>query len=76
MCRILHAAIAAAPLFLMSACVAAPRNLELQGSLAPLNNINQLAANDYANHCGEPTGLLKHEMALCRAVPLIRVPLQ
>jgi hypothetical protein len=76
-CRISCATIVAAPLFLMSACMTAPyQSLESQAFLAPRNNINQLAANDYVNHCGEQARLLKHEVALCGAVPLITVPLQ
>ena len=75
--RILCATIAAAPLFLMSACTIAPyQNPESEGFLAPRNNINQVAANDYADRCGEQTRMLKDEMALCRAIPLITVPLQ
>ncbi len=76
-CRIACATIVAAPLFLMSACTIAPQqSLESQAFLGPQNNVNQLAANDYINQCGEQTRLLKHEIALCRAVPLITVPLQ
>jgi hypothetical protein len=51
--------------------------------IAPNNSLesvtpqqNQVSANDYANRCGEQTALLKHEIAFCRAVPLIMVPLQ
>jgi starvation-inducible outer membrane lipoprotein len=76
-CRIAYATIVAALLFLMSACTIAPlQKLESQGFLAPQNNIHQVAANDYLNQCDEQTRLLKHEIALCRAVPLITVPLQ
>jgi hypothetical protein len=75
--RIACAAIVAAPLLLMSACTIGPhQSLESQAFLAHQNNVNQVAANDYINHCGEQTRLLKHEIALCRAVPLITVPLQ
>ena len=71
------ATIVAAPLFLMSACTIAPhRSLESQAIFAPDNYINQLAANDSFNQCNEQTRLLKHEIALCRSVPLITVPLQ
>jgi len=60
-------------LFFMSACaIAAHHSRESGLSLAPENNISQLAAND----CNEQTRLLKHEIALCRAVPLITLPLQ
>jgi hypothetical protein len=77
MYRISFATIIAAPLFLMSACITAPyQSLESQASLAPRNHINQLAANQYPNQCGEQARLLKHEIALCRAVPLITVPMQ
>jgi hypothetical protein len=37
---------------------------------------NQVSANDYANRCDEQTALFKHEIALCRSVPFITVPLQ
>ena len=40
------------------------------------NNVSQLAANDPLNHCGEQTRMLRHEIASCRAVPLITLPLQ
>jgi hypothetical protein len=74
--RIACATIVAALLFLMSACTIAPyHNLESAAFLAPQNNINQLAANDSFNQCNEQTRLLKREIALCRAVPLITVPL-
>jgi hypothetical protein len=76
-CRIACATIVAATLVLMSACTIVPhQSPESQGFLASENNVNQLAANDYINQCGEQTRLLKHEVALCRAVPLITVPLQ
>jgi hypothetical protein len=56
----------------MSACTIAPNH-----SLASeTSHQSQVAANDYANRCGEQTALLKHEIALCRSVPLITVPLQ
>jgi hypothetical protein len=75
--RIAYATIVAAVLFLMNACAIAPfRSSESHGFLAPQNNIKQLAANDYLNRCDEQTRLLKHEIASCRAVPLITVPLQ
>ena len=75
--RIAYATIVAALLFLMSACTIAPyHSPESEVFLAPQNNINQLAANDSFNQCNEQTRLLKHEIALCRAVPLITVPLQ
>ena len=68
--------IVAALLFLMNACTIAPHHsLESEAIFAPHNNINQLAANDSFNQCNEQTRLLKHEIALCRAVPLITVPL-
>jgi hypothetical protein len=51
-------------------------SLELEAFLAPENNISQLAANDSFNQCNEQTRLLKHEIASCRAVPLIWVALQ
>jgi hypothetical protein len=61
----------------MSACTISPyHHPESTRFLAPENNISQLAANDSFNQCNEQTRLLKHEMALCRAVPLIMVPLQ
>ena len=75
--RVACATIVAAPLLLMSACTISPhQGPESQAFLAHQNNVNQLAANDYINQCGEQTRLLKHELALCRAVPLIMVPLQ
>ena len=75
--KIACATIVAASLFLMSACTIAPyQSLESEAFLAPENNISQLAANDSFNQCNEQTRLLKHEIALCRAVPLITVPLQ
>jgi hypothetical protein len=74
--RIACATMLAASLFLMSACTIAPYySLESEAFLAPESNISQLAANDSFNQCNEQTRLLKHEVALCRAVPLIRVPL-
>jgi hypothetical protein len=76
MCRIACAIIVAATLVLMSACTIVPhQSPESQAFLALPNNVNQLADNDYINQCGEQTRLLKHEVALCRAVPLITVPL-
>jgi hypothetical protein len=76
-CRIACATIVAATLVSMSACTIVPhQSPESQAFLAPQNNVNQLAANDYINQCGEQIRLLKHEVALCRAVPLITVPLQ
>jgi len=75
--RIACATILAVLLFLMSACTIAPdHSLESEASLDSENNISQLAANDFFNHCNEQTRLLKHEIALCRAAPLITVPLQ
>jgi antirestriction protein ArdC len=69
--------IVAALLFLMSACTTAVyHSLESEAFLAPENNVSQLAANDSFNQCNEQTRLLKHEIALCQAVPLITVPLQ
>ena len=63
--------------FLMSACTIPPyQSLESEAFLASENNISQLAANDSFNQCNEQTRVLKHEIALCRAVPLIRVPLE
>jgi hypothetical protein len=49
---------------------------ESRESLTPGNNISQLAATDPLNQCDEKTRMLKHEIALCRAVPLITVPLE
>jgi hypothetical protein len=75
--RIARAATVAVLLFLVSACTTAPNHsLESQASLDSAYNISQLAANDFFNKCNEQTSLLKHEIALCRAVPLITVPLQ
>jgi hypothetical protein len=75
--RFVCASIVATLLFLMSACTMAPyHSLESAAFLAPQNNINQLAANDSFNQCNEQRRLLKHEIALCRALPLITVPLQ
>jgi hypothetical protein len=70
--NIARATIVGAVLSLMSGCTIAP-NHSLE-SVA--RQQNQVSANDYANRCGEQTALLKHEIALCRAVPLIMVPLQ
>jgi hypothetical protein len=67
---IARAALVAASLFLMSACTIAPRSAETESPA------NQVSANEYANRCSEQTSLLKHELALCRSVPLVRVPLQ
>jgi hypothetical protein len=54
----------------MNACTIAPNHsLESETS-----HQNQVVANDYSNRCGEQTALLKHEIALCRSVPLITVP--
>ncbi len=70
--NITRATIVAAVLSLMSGCTIAPNHsLESVASQQ-----NQVSANDYANRCGEQTALLKHEIALCRSVPLITVPLQ
>ena len=70
--RIACATIVAALLFLISACTIAPyQNLESAAFLAPQNNFNQLAANDSFNQCNEQTRLLKHEIALCQAVPWV-----
>jgi hypothetical protein len=70
--NIARASIVAAVLSLMSGCSIAPNNsLESVASQQ-----NQVSANDYADRCGEQTALLKHEIALCRSVPLITVPLQ
>ena len=75
--RIACATIAASSLLFISACTTAPyHSLESEAFPAPQNNISQLAANDSFNQCNEQTRLLKHEIALCRAVPLITVPLQ
>jgi hypothetical protein len=75
--RIACAAIVAVLLFLVSACtIALDHSLESLASLDSSYNISQLAANDFFNQCNEQTSLLKHEIALCRAVPLITVPLQ
>jgi hypothetical protein len=61
-----------AVLSLMSGCTVAPtHSLESETSQQ-----NQVSANDYANRCDEQPALLKHEIALCRSVPLITVPLQ
>jgi hypothetical protein len=57
---------------MMSGCTIAP-NHSLE---SPASQQNQVSANEYANRCGEQTALLKHEIALCRSVPLITVPLQ
>jgi hypothetical protein len=68
--RFVCVSIVAALLFLMSACtIASYHSLESAAFLAPQNNINQLAANDSFNQCNEQRRLLKHEIALCRAVP-------
>ena len=56
--------------------IAPDHSLESLASLDSSYNISQLAANDFFNQCNEQTSLLKHEIALCRAVPLITVPLQ
>jgi hypothetical protein len=70
--NITRATIVAAVLSLMSGCtIALNHSLESAASQQ-----NQVSANDYANRCGEQTALLKHEIALCRSVPLITVPLQ
>ena len=70
--NIAPAPIVAAVLSLMSGCTIAPnRSLE-----SVTSQQNQVSANDYANRCGEQTALLKHEIALCRSVLLITVPLQ
>jgi hypothetical protein len=75
--RFVCASIVEALLFLMSACTIAPyHSLESAAFLAPRNNINQLAANDSFNQCNEQRRLMKHEIALCRAAPLITVRLQ
>ena len=71
--NIARATIVAAVLSLMSGCTIAP-NHSLESVVA--SQQNQVSANDYANRCGEQTALLKHEIALCRSVPLITVPLQ
>jgi hypothetical protein len=64
-------------LFLMSACAIAPyHSPESEAFLAPENNMSQLAVNDFFNQCNEQTRLLKHEIALCRAVPLITIPVR
>ena len=64
--------IVAALLSLVSGCTIAPNNSLESETLQQ----NEVSANDYANRCGEQTALLKHEIALCQAVPLITVPLQ
>ena len=70
--NIARATIVAAVLSLMSGCsITANHSLESVASQQ-----NQVSANDYANRCGEQTALLKHEIALCRSVPLITVPVQ
>lgn len=72
--RIARAAIAVALLSLISACTIVPsQSLRSEESLA---RQNQVAANDYSNRCGEQARLLKHEIALCRSVPIITAPLQ
>jgi hypothetical protein len=71
-CNVARATIVAAVLSLMSGCTVAP-NHSLE---SVTSRQNQVSANDYANRCGEQTALLKHEIALCRSVPLITVPLQ
>jgi hypothetical protein len=63
--------IVAALLSLISGCMVAHNNsLESERS-----SQNELSANDYANWCGEQTALPEHEIALCRSVPLIKMPL-
>jgi hypothetical protein len=75
--KIACATIITASLFLIGACTIAPYlSSESEAFLGPRNNISQLAANDSFNQCNEQTRLLKHEIALCRAVPVITVPLQ
>ena len=70
--NIARATIVTAVLSLISGCTIAPNhNLE-----SVTSQQKQMSANDYANRCGEQTALLKHEIALCRSVPLITVPLQ
>ena len=71
MSKVARATIVVALLALTSACTIAP-NHSLESATS---RQNQVAANDYANRCGEQTALLKHEIALCRAVPLITAPL-
>jgi len=71
------ATIVAPSLFLMSACtMTAYYSPESEAFLAPENNISRLAANDSFNQCNEQTRLLKHEIALCRAVSLDQMALQ
>ena len=71
--NIARATIVAAVLSLMSGCTIAPNHsLESVAS----QQQRQVLANNYANRCSEQTALLKHEIALCRSVPLITVPLQ
>ena len=70
--NIARATIVGAVLSLMSGCSIGPNHsIESVASQQ-----NQVSANDYANRCGEQTALLKHEIALCRSVPLNTVPLQ
>ena len=66
-----RATIAGALLLLMSACTIAPSH-----TADSENPSKQVSANEYADRCGEQTSLFKHEIALCRSVPLITVPLQ
>ena len=70
--KIARAVIAAALLSLIGGCTIAP-NHSLESETYQQK---QVAANDYANRCGEQTALLKHEIASCRSVPFITVPLQ
>lgn len=70
--NIARATIVGAVLSLMSGCSIAPNHS--MESVA--SQQNRVSANDYANRCGEQTALLKHEIALCRSVPLITMPLQ
>ena len=60
--------------FWMSACVyhgQGPEAFRISD-----NHTSQLASNDLRVRCDEQTRLLKHEIALCRSVPLVTVPLR
>jgi hypothetical protein len=70
--KIARATVVGAVSFLMSGCTISP-NHSLE---SVTSQQNQVSANDYANRCGEQTALTKHEIALCRSMPLITVPLQ
>jgi hypothetical protein len=58
--------------FRVSACTTSSyARHESKESLAFDNNLHQLAVNNYLNQCDERARLLKHEIAQCRAIPLI-----